>query len=219
MTTENPRVAVPDPDGATHDDAGGMTRTGLFKLLGSSVAGAAGLTLLASPSAHAATLTPGTTKTDVTVLQYALTLEYLGAAFYESALQHAKLSGEAHEVALAFRGHERAHVKFVSTAIKGLGATPHPKEKLAFGSATRSRMAFLRTSAMIEEMCVETINGAGPLVSKPVLAAAGTLVSVEARQASWVRAILGDLPAPFVFNPALTAAQSMARLHKLGFVK
>ena len=80
-------------------------------------------------------------------------------------------------------------------------------------------MAFLKSSAMIEEMCVETINGAGPLVSKPVLAAAGTLVSVEARQATWVRAILGDLPAPYTFNPALTLAESKARLHKLGFIE
>ena len=219
MISQHPRVAVPDPDGATHDDAGGMTRTGLFKLLGATVAGATGLTLLADPSAHAASLTPGTVKTDLTILQYALTLEFLGAAFYESALKHAKLSGEAHEVALAFRGHERAHVKFVQGTIKGLKGTPHPMETFDFGSATRSRTAFLKTSAMIEEMCVETLNGAGPLVSKPVLAGAGTLVSVEARQASWVRAILGDDPAPFAFNPALTAAQSMARLHKLGFVK
>ena len=68
-------------------------------------------------------------------------------------------------------------------------------------------------------MCVETLNGAGPLVSKPVLAEAGTLVSVEARQASWVRNILGEDPAPFAFNPTVTAAESLARLSKLGFVK
>ena len=218
MTTHSPRVAVPDPAADPHDDAGGITRTGLFRLLAGSVAGAGGLTLLADPAARAAS-PPGSTATDLAILQYALTLEYLGAAFYESALLHAHLSGEAHEVALAFRGHERRHVVFVRAAITELGGTAHPSETFDFGPATRSRLAFLRTSATIEEMCVETINGAGPLVSKPVLAAAGELVSVEARQASWVRGILNLDPAPFAFNPVLTAAQSMARLRRLGFGK
>ena len=217
MSKNQPRVMVPDPDLAPEDESGGITRTGLFKLLAGSVAGAAGLTLLASPAAFAAPV-PGT-EVDLTVLQYALTLEYLGAAFYESALQHAGLSGEAHAVAHAFRGHERAHVIFVQTTIRSLGGHPHPTETFDFGAATRSQTAFLRTSARIEEMCVETLNGAGPLVTKPVLAGAGTLVSVEARQASWVRAILGADPAPFVFNPTLTATESMTRLKKLGFVK
>ena len=217
MLMNQPRVRVPDPDAAPEDDAGGLTRTGLFKLLAGSAAGAAGITLLASPAAHAAPVAGA--QVDLSVLQYALTLEYLGAAFYESALEQAGLTGAPHTVARTVRGHERAHVAFVQATIRSLGGQPHPAETFDFGSATRSRDAFLKTSARIEEMCVETLNGAGPLVSKPVLAGAGTLVSVEARQASWVRGILGVSPAPFTFDPALTAAQSMARLHKLGFVK
>jgi len=217
MTIMQPRVSLPDPDSAPEDESGGITRTGLFRMLAGSAAGAAGITLLSGPPAFGAT-TPST-NVDLTVLQYALTLEYLGAAFYESALQHAHLSGEAHVVAIAFRGHERAHVKFVRTTIRSLGGRPHAPERFDFGRATRSREAFLKTSATIEELCVETLNGAGPLVTKPVLAGAGMLVSVEARQASWVRAILKRNPAPFAFTPALTAAQSMARLKTLGFVK
>jgi hypothetical protein len=197
-----------------------MTRAGLFKLIGGGAAGAAGLSLLTSPAAFASSARAGkSTATDVTILQYALTLEYLGAAFYESALRHAHLSGDAHEVALAFRGHERAHVKFVRATLTKLGATPHAPQRFDFGKATASRTAFLRTSAQIEEMCVETLNGAAPLVTKPVLIGASELVSVEARQASWVRAILGEDAAPFAFNPAYTAAQSQAAFEKLGFIK
>lgn len=217
MTTKYPVVSPPDPDSSAVDESGGITRTGLFKLLAGSTAGAAGITLLASPSAFAASTQ--STAVDLTILEYALTLEYLGAAFYESALLHAGLTGDAHVVALAFRGHERAHVKFVQKTIKSLGGTPHPSESFDFGSATKSQAAFLKTSAKIEEMCVETLNGAGPLVTKPVLKGAAMLVSVEARQAAWVRAILKGDPAPVVLTPPLTAAQSMARLAKLGFVK
>jgi hypothetical protein len=220
MTPDQAPVALPDASAPPEDDTGAMTRSGLFKLIAGGGAGAAGLTLLTSSTAFAASANAApSTATDVTILQYALTLEYLGAAFYESALQHAHLTGVAHEVALAFRGHERAHVTFVQATLKKLGATPHPAQTFDFGSATRSRTAFLKTSAKIEEMCVETLNGAGPLVTKPVLIGASELVSVEARQASWVRSILGENAAPFAFNPAYTAAQSMAAVKKLGFVK
>ncbi len=220
MTEDHAPVVQPDLSGAPEDDSGAMTRSGLFKVLLGAGAGAAGLTLLTSSSAFASTQDAGTsTALDVTILQYALTLEYLGAAFYESALEHAHLSGDAHEVALAFRGHERAHVKFVQKTLKSLGAAPHASQTFDFGSATSSRTAFLKTSAIIEETCVETLNGAGPLVTKPVLIGASELVSVEARQASWVRAILGEDAAPFTFNPALTAAQSQAKVTSFGFVK
>ena len=220
MTEVHAPVALPDLSAAPEDESGAITRSGLFKVLLGGGTGAAALTLLTSSSAFAASQDAGTsTALDVTILQYALTLEYLGAAFYESALENAHLSGDAHEVALAFRGHERAHVKFVQKTLKSLGATPHPPQTFLFGSATSSRKAFLKTSATIEETCVETLNGAGPLVTKPVLMGAGELVSVEARQASWVRAILGENAAPFTFNPFLTAAQSQARVKKFGFVK
>ena len=220
MTQYPAPVIAPDAAGAPEDERGAMTRSGLFKLIGGAAAGATGLTLLTSSSAFAAGRDAApSTAMDVTILQYALTLEYLGAAFYESALTGAHLTGDAHEVALAFRGHERAHVTFVQATLKKLGATPHAPQTFDFGSATKSRTAFLKTSETIEEMCVETLNGAGPLVTKPVLKGAGELVSVEARQASWVRAILNQDAAPFAFNPSYTAAQSQAAFTKLGFIK
>ena len=107
----------------------------------------------------------------------------------------------------------------MQATLKKLGAAPHAPQTFAFGSATQSRTAFLKTAETIEEMSVETRNGAGPLVSKPVLKGAGELVSVEARQASWVRAILHQDAAPFAFNPSYTAAQSQAAFTKLGFIK
>ncbi len=220
MTPDQAPVAFPDQTAAPEDETGGMTRSGLFKLLGASGAGAAGLTLLTSSPAFAATAAaPKSTATDLTILQYALTLEYLGASFYASALKNANLKGDAKTVATMFKGHEEKHVAFVKATITKLGGKPHAEQKFDFGSSTASQTAFLKTSAKIEEMCVETLNGAGPLVSTPVLIGASELVSVEARQASWVRAILGENAAPFAFNPAYTAAQSMAAVKKLGFVK
>jgi rubrerythrin len=204
-------------DASPQDDNGGLTRAGLIKLLGAGAAGAAGLSLVFADPALAAS-SKKSTATDLTILQYALTLEYLGAAFYESALQNAHLTGDAQEIATTFRNQERQHVAFVQKTIKSLKGTPHAAQTFDFGSSTGSKDAFLKTAETIEMLCVETLNGAAPLVTTPVLKGAAELVSVEARHVSWVRAVLGQNAAPNAFTPVLTAAGSQAAVKKLGFV-
>ena len=215
-------VVVPDPGEPGADGAGGLTRAGVFRLLAASAAACAGLELITAPGALAARTSKRTTaadRRDITILQYALSLEYLGRAFYQAALHAVDLSDEAHTAALAFRAHERAHVQFVQAQIRKLAGKPHPAEKFDFGRATATQTAFLRTSAKVEEMCVETLNGAAPLVQTPVLAAIAEIVSVEARQAAWVRAILMRKPAPTATTPTLTAAKSKAAFNKLHLTK
>lgn len=197
--------------------SGALTRAGLFKVLGTTGAGAMAAALIDAPAALGATR--ANRATDREILQFGLVLEHLGAAFYTEALRRGHLRGEARRVATVFRLDERVHVYVVSSALRKLGARPARSPGFDFGDATASRGAFLRTSATLEEMCVEILNGAGPLVSKDVLAAAARLVSVEARQAAWVRDILGRNPAPTAFTPSLTAAQGQARLRRLGFVR
>jgi hypothetical protein len=48
------------------------------------------------------------------------------------------------------------------------------------------------------------------------LAAAATIVSVEARHASWVRAIAGEVAAPNPVDKPMTAKQAVDGLHELG---
>ena len=205
------------PAGDLEDNHGAMTRAGVLKLFGATAAGATGLALIqAGPSAAA---TPRySTATDLTVLQYALMLEHLGATFYNEALKSAHLTGTAKTIAETFRSHERAHVVAVEKAIKSLGGTPNASPTFNFGSAVKSEKAFLTTSEKIETLCVETIDGAGGLVSKPVLATAATLVSVEARQVSYVRYVLGMSPAPYLLFPAVTPAESMAKVAATHFI-
>jgi hypothetical protein len=208
------------PDNGDDVAASGLTRAGVLRLLGSSAAAAAGLELIAAPGAGAAGQQKAAAhRKDLTVLQYALSLEYLGAAFYQTALHAGDLTGEAHTAALAFRAHERSHVQFVQAQIRKFGGIPHPTETFDFGAATASESAFLKTSAQLEELCVETLNGAAAIVSTPTLAALATIISVEARQAAWVRAILSRNPAPTAATPALTAAKSKTAFNKLHLTK
>jgi hypothetical protein len=205
------------PAGDLEDDRGAMTRAGVLKLFGATAAGATGLALIEAGPSAAATARYSSA-TDITVLQYALMLEHLGATFYNEALESAHLTGAAKTIAETFRSHERAHVVAVEKAIKSLGGTPNASPTFNFGSAVKSQAAFLATSEKIETLCVETIDGAGALVSKPVLATAATLVSVEARQVSYVRYVLGVSPAPYLLFPAVTPTQSMAKVAATHFI-
>jgi hypothetical protein len=217
MSTDHAPLMRCDAGQSSHDDSGAITRTGLLKMIGAGAAGAVGLTLLSDHDAFAAA--PKSKATDVAILQYALTLEYLGASFYEAALKGGKLSGKAKQIATVFAAQERQHVTFVKQTITKLGSKPHAEQTFDFGSALKSQSAFLMTSATVEMLCVETLNGAAPLVTKPVLIGAAELVSVEARHVSWVLGILGENAAPDTFTPALTATASQAAVKKLGFVK
>jgi hypothetical protein len=218
MSDEMERASNPD-----HGDdvaASGLTRAGVLRLLAGSAAASAGLELLAAPGALAAGKPKAAAhRKDLTVLQYALSLEYLGATFYQTALHAGDLTGDAQTAATAFRAHERSHVQYVAAQIRKLGGIPHPIETFDFGAATASESAFLKTSAHLEELCVETLNGAAAIVSTPTLTALATIISVEARQAAWVRAILARNPAPTAMTPALTAAKSKTAFNKLHLTK
>jgi rubrerythrin len=202
----------------TDDDDRGLTRADLLRLLAGGAAASAGLELLGAPGASAATM--GKTKAaahrrEITLLQYTLSLEYLGESFYQAALHSLKLTDGAHTAALALRAHERAHVQSVKAQITKLGGKPHPIERFDFDKALRTEVSFLNTSARIEELCVETLNGALAIVKAPVLGVLAEIAAVEARHAAWMRALTGQLPAPVVATPARSTRASKTAFNKL----
>ena len=214
-------------DPMTHDPgdgSDGLTRAGVLRLLAGSAAASAGLELLVAPGASAKTKTKTKTKAaahrrEITLLQYALSLEYLGAAFYQAALHDLDLSDPTRTAAVALRAHERAHAQFVRAQIIELGGKPHPAEKFTFDKALATEASFLKTSARIEELCVETLNGATALVKSPVLGALAEIASVEARHAAWIRSLAGQKPAPVASTPAISTGASKTAFNKLHLTK
>jgi hypothetical protein len=154
---------------------------------------------------------------DVDIVNYALTLEYIEAEFYKLAVQ--KVSGlSADEKALAkeLRDNEAEHVSALIATAKKLGGTPVAKPKLAFGGAFASRAAFLKTANSFEDLGVSAYNGAGPLISNvDVLAAAGSIVQVEARHAALIRLVRGKNPAPLAFDKAAEMGAVVAKVKPL----
>jgi rubrerythrin len=131
---------------------------------------------------------------DVDILNFALTLEYLESTFYKEALSKTNgLSGDAKKLAQTISENENEHVTALTKAVKGLGGKPAAVPKVDFGNAFASQKSFLKLAQTFEDTGVSAYNGAAPMIqSKEVLAAAGSIVQVEARHAAAIRQLNGN---------------------------
>jgi rubrerythrin len=190
----------------------GMTRSA-FILRGALAVGAAYGGAAAGPYVARA-LAQGNTS-DVAVLNFALALENLEAAFYAAALKTGKLSGEVKTLATEFGKHETTHVDTIKQLIQQLGGSP--AAATAVKVTVSNQQDFLKAAVALEDLGVGAYNGAAPAIQTPdVLSAAGSIVQTEARHAAALRFRAGLDPAPAAFDPALTTAQVQAALKKLG---
>ncbi len=205
-----------DADGALRealDKVGDGTRAGFLKktmlTTGGIVGGGAILGALATPAQAA-------TANDVSILNFALTLEYLEAAFYAEAVSMGALSGDVLALAKVVAAHEKAHVDFLKSA---LGSAAVAKPSFNFQGTTESQSKFKATAQVLEDTGVMAYAGQAPLIdSGAVLAAALSVHSVEARHASWIRHLNGANPAPAAFDPAKTKAEILAAVAGTKFI-
>ena len=139
---------------------------------------------------------------DVDILNFALTLEYLEAAFYEEALAKTKgLSADVKKLAKELGANEAEHVDALTAAIESAGGKPVKEPGVDFGGAFADEKTFLKFANIFEDTGVSAYNGAAPMIeSKEVLGAAGSIVQVEARHAALIRLKRGKAPAPQPFD-------------------
>jgi ferritin-like protein len=143
---------------------------------------------------------------DVDILNFALTLEYLEAAFYEEALSKAGLSGDAKSLAQEIGDHEKQHVDALTGAIKKAGGKPVAAPKVTFPLTDEA--SFLKLAETFEDTGVSAYDGAAPMIKSPdVLGAAGSIVQVEARHAAAIHLLAGTQPTPGAFDNALDKAK------------
>ncbi len=185
----------------------GITR-GSFILRGALAAGAVYGTSAVAPFVSQVLAETG--GGDAEILNFALTLEYLEANFYEVKGRQVGLSGQAKAYAKAFGAEEEQHVAALTAAIKQLGGTPVKKPTFVFPTASQG--SFLALASVLENTGVGAYNGAAPsLQSKQVLAEAGGIVQVEARHAAAVNLLIGKSPTPNQgFDRPLTKTQVLA---------
>ncbi len=146
---------------------------------------------------------------DIGILNFALLLEHLEAAFYDKARQQVPgLDSDAQKLTEELATNEGEHVTALMAVIGTLGGTPTPEPGVDFGNALASQSSYLKLAQTFEDTGVSAYNGAGPeLESKEALAAAGTIVQVEGRHAALIRMMRGENPAPKAFDDALSIPQ------------
>jgi rubrerythrin len=173
-------------------------------LKGALAAGAVYGTFMVGPYVRKALAMSG--DSDVDILNFALTLEYLESTFYEEAKTRAKASGELKSLVELLADDEQQHVEALTATIKKLGGKPVAEPKFNFDYGNTA--SFLKLAQTFEDTGVSAYNGAGPMIkSKEVLGAAGSIVQVEARHAAAIRLQNKEEPAPEAFDPSLDEAQ------------
>jgi rubrerythrin len=155
-------------------------------------------------------------KQDAEILNFALTMEYVQAGFYEEALERGALTGELREYAERVGGQEKEHLAFIKQA---LGKKAAKQPELDFGEDTGSPEAFTEAAFKLEDLGVSAYNAQAPNLTKETLAAAAKIVSVEARHAAWIRAIAGRNPAPDAAEPTTSAKRVVATLNGSGYLQ
>ncbi|MDX6412939.1 MAG: hypothetical protein QOH23_349 [Gaiellaceae bacterium] len=212
-----PSLEELDQDGAIREAAenvDGDTRSAFLRKAG--VGGVAVLGSSAFFGALPALAGAGVAKSDVAILNFALTLEYLEAAFYGEAVSKGNFGGEVGKFANIVRAHEVAHVAFLKGA---LGKAAVRKPSFDFKGTTTDEAKFKATAQVLEDTGVAAYLGqVGNIKSKKILGAAGSILPIEARHAGWIRNINGVPGAPSAFQGAKSKKQILAAVKGTGFI-
>jgi hypothetical protein len=165
--------------------------------------------------------------TDLDVLNYALTLEHLEAAYYNEFLsEYSEGEVESSSVAKVLTGggndrytiyqkieqvrdHEEAHVDALTKTINDLGGEPVEPLEYAFPYETIEDFAAL--SATIEAVGVSAYAGAAPLIENAdLIPPALSIHSVEARHTAYFNVLNTTNPFPDAFDEPRTMEEVLA---------
>jgi hypothetical protein len=192
------RLDEVDRDGALVEALGRLHGTTRADLLRSAIVGGGALLAACAAPASAAE----SSARDVSILNFALTLEELQAVFYTEVERNRVLRGKLKRQANTVGGHERAHVKAFRSV---LGSAAIKRPHFDFGGATEGPDAFRRTAVAFEDLAVAAYKGQAPrLRSRAYLASALAIHSVEARHAAWIRRLAAQPPVAGPFDEPLT---------------
>lgn len=228
--THEINLAEIDTDGAVQEAAhevAGDTRLGFLKKAGLAggavVSGGAVLSALA-PNAMAASQfgrPPAKFgKGDIGILNYALTLEYLEAAFYNGATAaKLPLSAQAQVFLETVTKDENEHVKFLK---KALGRKAAAEPKFDFKGANTNAETFMATAEVLENTGVHAYSGqALNIKTAAYVKAALSILTIEARHASVIGLLNGAkgmITPNGAFDTPYTAQKVLAAVKSTGFI-
>jgi rubrerythrin len=165
-------------------------------------------------------------KGDVGILNFALTLEYLEAAFYNEATTNQKKKTfikdrQTQAFLKTVTADENAHVAYLK---KALGSKAIAAPKVDFGGTTSSESTFVKTAFALENTGVHAYSGQALNITTPsTVAAALSIVTIEARHASVIGLIMKasakEITPDGAFDTPFTAAEVLKAVEATGFLK
>jgi rubrerythrin len=167
--------------------------------------------------------------TDLSLLNYALTLENLEAAFYTQGLSQFSsadfgnstfiqnfgsiIGGDVYAYLSLIRDHEMQHVRTLQSLITTAGGTPAKPCSYNFGYKTADD--FIVVAALLENTGVMAYDGAlNQITTASLKTAAATIATVEARHASYLNLLNGTSPFPTAFDTPATSTAILAAAGK-----
>jgi hypothetical protein len=145
-------------------------------------------------TASTATSTTSTSSGDLGIVNYALTLEYLEADFYDKAIASGFFKGSTLAMLMNFGAEEHQHVAALNKAATSLGKpAAKPTGKFPINSAAQ----VTKLAAIVENLGASAYLGqAGNIKSKEILASALAIHTIEARHAAVLNSLLKMSPTP-----------------------
>jgi Ferritin-like domain len=158
---------------------------------------------------------------DVGILNYALTLEYLEAAFYNGATAaNLPLTSQGSAFLKVVTKDENAHVAFLRNA---LGSKAVKQPKFDFKGTNTDAAMFMATAQVLENTGVHAYSGQALNIKSPAyVKAAVSILTIEARHAS-VIGLLNDPSGAAIapngpFDTPFTAGKVLTAVKSTGFI-
>jgi rubrerythrin len=159
--------------------------------------------------------------TDREILNYALTLEHLEAAFYNQGVKKFKrnLDNRERKNFQRIRAHENTHVDALIATIEaeyGEGSAVPP---LTYDFKFTGIKKFLATAQLLENTGVSAYDGAiAHIAEAEYLTTGATIATVEARHAAYLNDLNGDVPFPDAFDEPVAPTDIIQAVVDTGFV-
>ena len=213
MTTQTPE----SESGALQELAADpSSRKRFLKMMGGAGAASAFAIFLAAcgsddKSSSSSSSKPKSSKVDLEIVMYALTLEHLETDFYTAVIDSGVIKDKKlGEAAMMIRENEQEHVDALTQTVKQLGGTPK-RPKTTFDAVIKGgQKMILETAATVENLGAAAYLGQAPRIqSKTVLASALAIHTVEGRHAALLNSVVGKTIVP---DGAFAKPASMAQV-------